>query len=264
MDYELINRARWDERAPLHAASQDYNVEEHIANPDHISDVVKFDIPLLGDISGLNCVHLQCHIGTDTLSLVRLGAASVTGLDFSTASLNEARRLATETSGTGGEKLKFVEASVYDGLNVLPQGSFDLVFTGIGSLCWIPSIKDWAKVVSGLLKPGGRLFIREGHPVLWALDDKQQDKLVLELSYFERPEPEILDDDSTYVETKGHKFTATKSAEFNHGLGEIIQALLSERLRITGLTEHQSVPWPALPGQMRVDKRGEKSEITRE
>lgn len=230
------------------------------ANPEHISDVVKFDIPLLGDISGLNCVHLQCHIGTDTLSLGRLGAASVTGLDFSNASLNEAQKLATQTQGTGGEKLKFVEASVYDGLKVLSPGSFDLVFTGIGSLCWIPSIKDWAKVVSGLLKPGGRLFIREGHPVLWALDDQHENQLVLKYPYFERPEPILLDDDDTYVDTGGHKFTATKSVEFNHGLGEIIQALLSEGLRISGLVEHQSVPWPAVPAQMSADERGEKIE----
>ena len=96
---------------------------------------MKFDLPLLGNITGLNCAHLQRHIGTDTLSVARLGAASVTGLDFSSNSLIEARRLAARTSSSGGEKLRFVEASVYDALSVLPPGSFDLVFTGIGSLC---------------------------------------------------------------------------------------------------------------------------------
>lgn len=220
---------------------------------------MQFDRPLLGDITGLHCVHLQCHIGTDTLSLARLGAASVTGLDFSAASLAEARKLANATSGRGGERLKFVEASVYDGLKVLPRGSFDLVFTGIGALCWIPSIRDWAEVVSGLLKPGGRLFIREGHPVLWTIDDKQRDDgLAIEFPYFERDEPTGFDDAGTYVETDNHKFTSTKTAEFNHGLGEIIQALLDQGMRISGLTEHQSVPWLAVPGQMTADDRGER------
>ncbi|KAK5988282.1 hypothetical protein PT974_12426 [Cladobotryum mycophilum] len=243
LDYETINRARWDERAPVHAASQNYSVDEYTSNPDHISDVVKFDIPLLGDISELHCVHLQCHIGTDTLSLGRLGAASVTGLDFSTASVNEARRLATLTRGSGGEKLKFVEASVVFVLD--------------------PKHQRLGKSRLGLAEAGGRLFIREAHPILWALDEKQQDKLVLELPYFERPEPVITDDDSTYVETGGHKFTATKRAKFNHGLGEIVQALLSERLRISGLAEHQSVPWLAIPGQMKTDAQGEKSQLAR-
>jgi SAM-dependent methyltransferase len=239
-----------------HAASEDYKVKNFLENPSYISDVVDFDKPLLGSIDGLNCVHLQCHIGTDTLSLSRLGAASVTGLDFSSESLAQARKLA---SAAGGEKLKFVEASVYEGLGVLSPGTFDLVYTGIGALCWIPSVREWAKVVAGLLKPGGRLFIREGHPILWALDDKSPDKLTIELPYFEREEPMMFHDEDTYVETGGHKFKAAASAEFNHGLGEIVEALLSQRMRITGLVEHQSVPWLALPAQMEPDHRGERT-----
>ncbi|KJZ71605.1 hypothetical protein HIM_08999 [Hirsutella minnesotensis 3608] len=260
-DYETINRAKWDERAPIHASSKDYKFYEFIGNPSYISHVVQFDRPLLGDITNLQCAHLQCHIGTDTLSLARLGAASVTGLDFSSASLKEARRLAAATHGTGGEKLTFVEASVYDGLGVLKPGSFDLVFTGIGALCWIHSIQEWAKVVSGLLKPGGRLFIREAHPILWAIDDEQQDGLFVKFPYFEHEEPVMFDDVGTYVDSGEYKFTATKSAIFNHGLGEIIQALLSTGLVISGLNEHQSVPWLALPGQMTADERGDEAQI---
>lgn len=244
-----------------HAASQDYNFKDYIANPEYIGNVVQFDRHLLGDITGLSCVHLQCHIGTDTLCLARLGAASVTGLDFSAASLAEAQRLADATSRSGGEKLKFVEASVYDGLKVLGKGSFDLVFTGIGALCWIHDIRNWAKVVSGLLKPGGRLFIREAHPITWAIDDEPSDRLVINLPYFEHDEPMVFEDACTYVNTNGKQLTETKSVQFNHGLGEIIQALLDEGMRISGLVEHQSVPYEAVPGQMVADDRGKKSNI---
>uniref|UniRef100_A0A8H7K8S9 Methyltransferase type 12 domain-containing protein n=1 Tax=Bionectria ochroleuca TaxID=29856 RepID=A0A8H7K8S9_BIOOC len=256
MDYETINKRNWDERAPLHAASPDYNVQDLINTSSYISEVVQFDQTLLGDISNLSCVHLQCHIGTDTLSLARLGASSVTGLDFSGASLKEARTLAASTLGTGGEKLTFVEASVYDSLKILQPGTYDLVYTGIGALCWIPSVKQWAKVVSGLLKPGGRLFIREGHPMLWAVDE-QKAGLSIEYPYFELEEPTIFDEEFTYVGTGGQKLKETKTASFNHGLGEIIQALLSEGLRVTGLIEHQSVPWNAVPGQMEEIGNGE-------
>lgn len=218
--------------------------------------MVKFDQTLLGSIHGLNCAHLQCHIGTDTLSLSRLGAASVTGLDFSPASLREARKLASATSASGGERLSFVEASVYDGLKVLVPGTFDVVYTGIGALCWVPRVREWAEVVAGLLKPGGRLFMREGHPILWALDDKSPDSLIVDLPYFERDEPTVFHDEDTYVDTGGHKFEASASVEFNHGLGEIVEALLSQKMRISGLVEHQSVPWPAIPAQMASDDRG--------
>lgn len=141
-----------------HAASPDYNVQKFRDNPNFISDVVKFDIPRLPDLKGKNVVHLQCHIGTDTLSLARLGAASVTGLDFSAPALEEARRIASTSAG--GEKLVFVQSDLYNAPNVLDHHSFDVVFTGIGALCWLHSIKDWAQVVCALLKPGGRLFIR--------------------------------------------------------------------------------------------------------
>ncbi|HEY5398285.1 MAG TPA: SAM-dependent methyltransferase, partial [Trebonia sp.] len=81
-DYRDDNRANWDERVPAHVASAFYCVPRYLAEPDYLSDVVAFDRPLLGDIAGLRGAHLQCHIGTDTISLSRLGA-SMTGLDFS-------------------------------------------------------------------------------------------------------------------------------------------------------------------------------------
>ena len=38
--------------------------------------------------------------------------------------------------------------------------------------------------------------------------------------------------------------------EWNHGLGEIVTALLGAGMELTGLVEHDSVPYEALPGQM--------------
>src|SRR5215470_12114956 len=145
-DYAAVNRANWDERVPAHAASPEYSVERFIADPQYLSHVVRFDLPLLGDIAGLRGVHLQCHIGTDTISLARLGAG-MTGLDFSAASLTQARRIA----GLAGADVRFVQAEVYDALTVLEPRSFDLVYTGIGALGWLPDIARWAAVVAGLL-----------------------------------------------------------------------------------------------------------------
>jgi SAM-dependent methyltransferase len=202
-DSFAINKANWDE----HAASPDYNFAGFVADPAYLSGVLRFDRPRLGDVTGLRAVHLQCHIGTDTVSLSRLGA-SVTGLDFSGASLAEARRLAA----AAGARIDFHEANVYDAVEVLGAGRFDLVYTGIGALCWLPSIARWASVVAGLLRPGGRLFVRESHPMLGTLDDA--DPAVPRHPYFEHDEPMVFG------------------------------------LTLTGFTEHDSVPWNALPGQM--------------
>lgn len=247
-----LNRANWDERAAPHAESADYAVERYVTDPGFLSHVVRFDLPRLGDIRGQRGVHLQCHIGTDTLSLHRLGAR-MTGLDFSGPAIEQARSLAART----GAEVDYVQSEVYAALDVLPAGEFDLVFTGIGALCWLPDVRRWAEVVAALLRPGGRLFIREGHPMLWSLADSRSDGLlVVEYPYFETPEPVVFDGPGTYVSTD-HEFRHTRSASWNHGLGEIFTALLDAGLTITALEEHTSVPWDALPGQMTLDAEGE-------
>ncbi len=244
-DYRALNRASWDERAPAHAASRDYAVAQFEADPGFLSEVVRFDRPRLGEVAGLRGLHLQCHIGTDTISLARLGA-KMTGLDFSAASLTEARRLAESIDAD----VDFVEAEVYDAAQVLGRGQFDLVYTGVGALCWLPDIRRWAQVIADLLRPGGRLFLREGHPMLWALEDAREDcLLVVEYPYFEREAPIVWDEGGTYVETDV-AFEHNVTHEWNHGLGEIVTALLAVGMELTALVEHDSVPWEALPSQM--------------
>jgi SAM-dependent methyltransferase len=244
VDYLAINRANWDDRAGVHATSDGYGLARYRDDPTAISHVVAFDRPLLGDVAGLETVHLQCHIGTDTLSLARLGAR-VTGLDLSPASLAVARGLAAST----GTDIPYVESDVYGAVDALGAGRFDLVYTGVGAICWLPSIRRWAETVAGLLKPGGRLFIRDMHPALGAVGDDHPERLQLDYPYFEEPEPTIWDDDVTYVDAD-RPLTATRSAEWNHGLGEMVTALLDMGMTLTGLAEHRTVPWPALPALM--------------
>ena len=244
-DYRTVNRASWDERVPAHAASPDYHVEDFIADPAFLSKVVRFDLPKLGDLRGLRGAHLQCHIGTDTISLARLGA-SMTGLDFSPPAVAQAQALAERT----GDDATFVESDVYAAADVLGAGAFDLVFTGIGALCWLPSVGRWAQVVAALLRPGGQLFIREGHPMLWTIDDERDDDLlVVRYPYFEREAPNVFTDGGTYVSTDV-EFEHNVTHEWNHGLGELVTALLGAGMTLTDLTEHDSIPWEGLPGRM--------------
>ena len=242
-DYLRLNHANWEERVPAHVASPDYAVDRFRDDPAYLSDVVRFDLPRLGSVEGLRGVHLQCHIGTDTLSLARLGAR-MTGLDFSGAAVAQARALAAQT----GEDVDFVESDVYAAADVLEPGGFDLVFTGIGALCWIPDVRRWARVVASLLRPGGRLFIREGHPMLWSLADPRPDGLVVvEHPYVELPTATVWDQGGTYVETDV-EFEHHVTHEWNHGLGQIISAVLDAGLSLTAFEEHDSAPWDALPG----------------
>ena len=86
--------------------------------------------------------------------------------------------------------------------------------------------------------------------MMWTLDEERgDDLLVVRHSYVEREQPLMFEDSGTYVETDA-VFRHTVGYEWNHGLGEIVTALLDEGMDITGLTEHDSVPWEALPGKM--------------
>jgi SAM-dependent methyltransferase len=245
-EHYAINRAWWDERAPSHASSADYAVRELIADPTRLSDVVRFDLPRLGDINGQRGIHLQCHIGTDTISLHRLGAA-MTGLDFSSESIAIARGIAADA----GADVTFVETDVYSVLSVV-DGGFDFVFAGIGALGWLPDLGRWATTVADLLRPGGRLFLREGHPMLMALDEERMDALVLGYPYFEQPEPGHFDQPGTYVDSEA-EFGHNQLRAWSHGLGETLTAVLAAGLELTMFVEHDSVPWEALPGRMHRD-----------
>jgi SAM-dependent methyltransferase len=249
-DYLELNQANWDSRVEHHLTG--YDLDRFRSDPSFQSFVVQFDEPRLGDVTGLDIVHLQCHIGTDTMSLERLGAGSVTGVDFSPKAIAAARSLAAEW----GHRTTFVESTVDDAAVSLNGTTYDMVYTGIGALCWLPSVADWARTVSALLRPGGRLFLREGHPMLWALDEPRPDGLIaLAYPYFEGSGL-LFEETKTYIDHEG-ELSAPASISFNHGLGEIFTALMANGLDIVAFEEHDSVPWCALGDEMVALPNGE-------
>jgi SAM-dependent methyltransferase len=250
-DWRALNQANWDSRVAIHAGPGGYDLPA-FDDPGHLSHVVRYDLPRMGRLDGLDVVHLQCHIGTDTLSLARLGAGSVTGLDFSAPALAVARRLAADCGAT----IAYVERELYAAVEALGPERFDLVFTGIGALCWLPDVRRWAGIVAALLRPGGRLFIREGHPVLWALDDPRPDQLmVLEYPYFET-EGIHFSEPATYVD-HDEPLAAPDIVHFNHGLAEIITAVMDAGMSLIAIEEHDSVPWNPLADEMVEGPDGE-------
>lgn len=237
-DYTRVNLENWESRVPIHTGERGYDLQRFVDHPGALSNVVRFDAPALGDLSGLRVLHLQCHIGTDTLSLARLGG-EVTGVDFSPSALAAARQLANRA----GPSVRYVESAVDDVPSRLPE-TFDLVYTGAGALNWLPSVRRWAVIVSSLLAPGGRLFLREAHPMLNALDDERHDQLlVVEHPYFEMPEPSRWDSPFSYTGSE-EPIPQPVTYEWNHGLGEVVQAVLDAGLRLTRLEEHRDLEWP--------------------
>jgi len=242
-DHRAVNLSNWESRVAHHVTG--YGIDRLLADPHALSYVVSFDRPRLGDLHGLDVAHLQCHIGTDTISLARLGGRA-TGLDFSPSALAAARDL----NARAGLDVVFVESAVEGAVDALGAERFDLVYTGVGALNWLSSISAWADVVVRLLRPGGRLFLREGHPMLWTLSDPRDDGLlVIEYPYFETRAGTRFREVKSYVDHEGD-LAQPETVEFNHGLGEIITALLDRGMQLTQLVEHDSVPWNPLGDAM--------------
>jgi len=179
----------------------------------------------------------------------------MTGLDLSGASLAQARRLAEATA----TDIDFVESDVYAAPASLGR-TFDLVYVSLGALCWLPSIDRWAEVVDALMRPGGRLFIRDVHPMLNTLEtDPESGRIAMTWPYFETRDPVVWDEPGTYVAPAAGTapaITHTTTHSWNHGVGETVMALVRRGLSLALLEEHDSVPFCAFPG-MVADGLGE-------
>jgi SAM-dependent methyltransferase len=235
------NRANWDDRTSIHLESRFYDVEGWLREE---RGPRAHEVDALGDVTGLRLLHLQCHFGLDTLAWARAGA-QVTGLDFSPVAIEAALRLARRAGLA--ERSTFVCADVFDAVHALDRATFDVVYVSTGALCWLPSVDRWAAQVGALVAPDGRLYLHDGHPVSWAL---AEDRLCFEHTYFEEVEPFVDDSDVTYTDAD-RPIRSRRSYEWNHGMGEIVTALVGHGLRIEWLAEHDWADWQRFPWLVR-------------
>lgn len=242
---EQINRAWWDERAAYHSDTPLYRKHLQKLKSGDVS-LLPFEVSEIGDIKGLNVLHLQCHIGTDTLSLSRLGA-KVTGVDFSKIAIEQAKRLSADT----GIPAEFKQCEIKD-IGELFPGQFDLVYTSQGVLNWLPDLDIWAGQIAASLKSGGHLYVSESHPLAWSLAEENaigKDSLRLGLAYLAQPVVEKFTETGSYADRE--KDTANNdTVEWSWGLGDIINSLIAGGLELLWLKEHAEGFYQAVPGMV--------------
>jgi SAM-dependent methyltransferase len=231
------NNALWDEWTRIHETSAFYDLEGFKRGGVRLRP---YELDEIGPVDGLELLHLQCHFGIDTLSWARLGAR-VTGVDFSLAGVELARSVAAEIGIDGA---RFVHSDLYDLPTVL-DGTFDLVYTSRGVLGWLPDVRRWAEVIAHFVRPGGRFYITEIHPVAQVFedDDIEPGELRLRYPYWQHVEPLSFPVIGSYAEPTAEVGVHTEHG-WNHGLGEIVTALVDAGLRIDSLREYPFVDWP--------------------
>ena len=225
-----MNRARWDALAAVHGQDAVYDSEGLIAGRRDLRAAEAAAVAEAApDLRGRDVVHIQCHIGFDTIALARRGAR-VTGVDFSRASLAKAADLA-ERCGVEIEWVQADAAALPDSLH----GRFDVAYATIGAICWIEDIGAWMRCAAATLRPGGRLVLVEIHP-LYAMVEAAGEPLRLDFPYaFDGPRR--FDEPGSYADPDA-PVKATAEVVYAHSLGEVVNAAIAAGLRIDALHEH--------------------------
>lgn len=242
-----LNERNWDARTPIHVNSDFYA----LGRRDPLEWILPFEWDALGPLAGKDVAHLQCHLGVETMGLAKAGGR-VVGLDFSARAVEQARIAARHEN----LDITYVRADVHDAVEALGGRRFDIVYTGKGSLCYLPDLTRWAEVVAGLLRPGGFLYLVEFHPLLNAFGltvrPGEPVDLTVRNDYLEGRG--AVERNSSHTYTDGPPLAGdTVHYEWPHSLGEVVSAVARAGLRIDHLVEPDVLPFPRWPWMVRTE-----------
>ncbi|MDP4263384.1 MAG: class I SAM-dependent methyltransferase [Bacteroidota bacterium] len=254
--YFSANKELWNQRTAVHKDSSFYDVAGFRAGKNTLTPI---ELEEVGDVKGKSLLHLQCHFGLDTMSWSRLGA-KCTGVDLSDDAINIAREINKETKLDA----KFVCCNVYDlhpenkessqvsppigGGDLEGAAAFDIVFTSYGTIGWLPDLNKWAEIISYYLKPGGMFYMADFHPVIWMFDDE----FTHIKYYYDNRETIITENYGTYTNRKAP--ITGKEYGWNHGISEILNALINQGLEIQQFNEFMYSPYPNFSNTIQGDE----------
>jgi SAM-dependent methyltransferase len=234
------NKKTWNSRISVHSASDFYNMK---AFKEGECTLNAFELEALDSVEGKKILHLQCHMGQDSLSWSRRGA-DVVGVDFSEDAIDVARTLTDELSLNA----RFECCNVLDTSKFITE-NFDWVFSSYGTIGWLPDLEPWGKMIADRLKPGGSFYLIEFHPIIWMFDYTQNPP---KLQYGYHQEEAIYEEyEGTYADPNAK--VSSKEYGWNHSLGTVINALTKAGLRIDYLNEYDESPYDIFPGLIKND-----------
>ena len=237
--------AAWDQAAALYEREEAEQIEDLRSGG---SSLLAPEQRILGDLRPWcrKAIHLQCAGGTDTLSLLAQGAQEVAGADISPRMIGVARRKAEALNAPA----TFFVCDTLEMPHEL-DGTADLVYTGRGALPWMMDIDAWASVTERLLKPRGKLYVFEGHPLDWVwdmeagdyrLDPVRGDYFSEQLTDLRWPNPML----ASMSENESGE-ARPKAREHQWTLGAILNALVATGLRLEHFEEHPDLYWGQFP-----------------
>lgn len=234
--YFEANRQLWNTRTGVHLESEFYDNQSFLEGRNSLNSI---EMPYLQNLEGKRVLHLQCHFGQDSISLKRMGAKSVTGVDFSEEAVKVGKQLAADCN----EEVNFILGNVMK-LDEVLSGEFDLIFCSYGVTGWLPELSTWAKHISNFLAPNGRFVYAEFHPIMWMYDNEFGS-----ITYPYLHGEVIAEQEGTY--TDGGEEISAMSYGWNYGVSEVITPLLENGLQLKTYKEFDFSPYECWPDMVR-------------
>lgn len=239
-NYFDVNKDTWNKKVAIHAESKMYDLEAFKSGK---SSLMRYELEALGNVNGKSLLHLQCHFGQDTLSWQRMGAQCI-GVDLSDEGIKLAKQLNDELQLDA----EFVCCNVLDTSKHVSK-TFDIVYTSYGVIGWLPDLKPWAKMIAERLKVGGTFYMVEFHPILWMfeyVDGKPKLKY-----HYSQGEVIYEEYEGTYANQSSKM--VSKEYGWNHGLSEVVNALIKAGLQLDYLNEHDDSPYDVFPDLIKTE-----------
>lgn len=187
--------------------------------------------PYVGQFEGKRVANLLGSYGNAAVAMALLGA-EVTVVDISEANA----RFANELAQAAGVRIDYIVSDVMELSLENMAGSFDIVLMELGILHWMMDLKHFFSIVSALLKKGGRVFVRDFHPIKTKLLKWEVGKMVASRNYFDS---DIHEGDVPYKiflsEEEQAQLTKVRTRVWT--LGEIITSMAGNGFVIQALHE---------------------------
>lgn len=190
---------------------------------------------------GIRIANICGSCGKKAVPLALLGA-EVTVFDISA----ENCRYATELADCAGVPLDYQVCDVLE-INITKYGSrFDVVYMEGGVLHYFHDIRQFMRIMHGLLKPGGKLICSDFHPF-----NKITDALDLQtatMSYFST---DIFEGEMAHARFYEDEIRRNfpKCSLRKYTISEIINAVLDAGFTLRRFDEHPAWFKPDLPGE---------------
>jgi SAM-dependent methyltransferase len=187
----------------------------------------------LGELEGKRIANLLGSNGRFAVSLALLGA-DVTVVDIS----SENARYGHELARAANVNVQFI---VSDVMNIPKENQpmdMDMVIMELGILHWMLDLTSFFQMVSHMLKDGGRLILRDYHPIKRGLLRWDGNQMVASANYFDTS---IHEGDVPYAIHLNQEERAKLSKVYTRGwtMGDIVTAIAASGLVIKVLDEEK-------------------------